>query len=63
MASSSNKRIARNAGFLYVRTLLVMIISLFTSRIALEALGVDDYGIYNVVGGIVWVLITKVIAS
>lgn len=56
MASSSNKRIARNAGFLYVRTLLVMIISLFTSRIALEALGVDDYGIYNVVGGVVAML-------
>lgn len=54
--SSSNKRIAKNAVFLYVRTLLVMIISLYTSRITLEVLGVDDYGIYNVVGGVVAML-------
>lgn len=54
--SSSNKRIAKNAAFMYARTLVVMIISLYTSRITLEVLGVDDYGIYNVVGGVVAML-------
>ena len=49
---SSNKRIAKNTLFLYARMLLVMVVALFTSRIVLAALGVDDYGIYNVVGGI-----------
>ena len=51
--SANNKRIAKNTLLLYVRTILVMAISLFTSRIVLETLGVDDYGIYNVVGGFV----------
>ncbi|MDE6163924.1 MAG: lipopolysaccharide biosynthesis protein, partial [Bacteroides sp.] len=36
-----------------MRTILVMLVSLFTSRVVLSALGVDDYGIYNVVGGVV----------
>lgn len=49
----NNKRIARNALFLYIRQFLVMGITLFTSRIVLRELGVLDYGIYNVVGGIV----------
>ncbi len=48
-----NKRIAKNAIFLYIRTFIVMIISLLTSRVVLKALGVIDYGIYNVVGGII----------
>lgn len=47
------KRVAKNTLFLYVRMLLTMAISLYTSRIVLEQLGVNDYGVYNVVGGIV----------
>lgn len=48
----SNK-IAKNAFFMYVRMLLIMLINLYTSRVTLKCLGIDDYGIYNVVGGIV----------
>lgn len=50
---SENKRIAKNTAILYVRMLVMMFISFFTSRIMLNALGVDDYGINNVVGGLV----------
>ena len=50
---SNNKRIAKNTLLLYVRMLFTMIISLYTSRVVLNTLGVTDYGIYNVVGGIV----------
>lgn len=39
--------------FLYFRMLLIMAVSLYTSRIILQTLGVEDFGIYNVVGGIV----------
>lgn len=51
--SESNKRIAKNTGMLYIRMLLIMAVSLYTSRIVLNALGVEDFGIYNVVGGFV----------
>ena len=51
--SSNNKRIAKNALLLYIRMLLLMVVGLFTSRVMLRALGVEDYGIYNVVGGII----------
>lgn len=51
--SSDNKRIAKNTVFLYVRMLLVMCITIYTSRVILNALGASDYGVYNVVGGIV----------
>lgn len=53
--TSANGRIAKNTLILYVRMLVLMLVSLYTSRIVLDALGVDDYGIYNVVGGIVTV--------
>ncbi len=49
----NNKRIAKNTLLLYVRMLLMMVISLFTSRVNLNALGVENFGIYNVVGGVV----------
>lgn len=49
----NNKRIAQNTLLLYVRMLFMMIISLYTSRIVLNLLGVEDFGIYNVVGGVV----------
>ena len=48
-----NKRIARNTLFLYFRMFITMGISLYTSRLVLIILGVDDFGIYNVVGGVV----------
>lgn len=50
---SSSKTIAKNTMFLYVRMFLTMAVSLFTSRIILNTLGVEDFGIYNLVGGIV----------
>ena len=49
----NNKRIAKNTMLLYVRMLLTLLVSLYTSRVLLEALGITDYGIYNIVGGIV----------
>lgn len=54
--SSSNKRIAKNTLFLYIRMMITMVISLYTSRVILQVLGVDDYGIYQSVGGIVGLL-------
>lgn len=51
--SDNSKRIAKNTVFLYLRMLFVMAISLFTSRVIINALGVEDYGIQNVVGGFV----------
>lgn len=50
---SNNRRIAKNTILLYCRMLFLMCISLYTSRVILNALGFSDYGIYNVVGGIV----------
>ena len=52
----NSKRIAKNTGLLYIRMLLLMAISLYTSRIVLASLGISDFGIYNVVGGIVTML-------
>lgn len=49
----NNKRIAKNTLLLYCRMLFLMAVSLYTSRVVLNALGVEDFGIYNVVGGIV----------
>lgn len=53
---SDNKRIAKNTMFLYVRMILIMVVTLYMSRVVLEKLGVDDYGLYNVVGGVVGML-------
>lgn len=50
---SNNKRIAKNTLLLYFRMLFMMVVSLYTSRVILNALGVEDFGIYNVVGGVV----------
>ena len=51
--SANNKRIAKNTLLLYFRTLFIMLVTLYTSRVVLNTLGVTDYGIYNVVGGVV----------
>lgn len=48
-----NKRILKNTIFLYFRMLLIIVVGLYTSRILLEKLGFEDYGIYNVVGGVI----------
>ena len=53
ITTENNKRIAKNTLFLYFRSILLILISLYTSRVILEVLGVDDYGIYNLVGGVV----------
>ena len=53
MPSENTRRIAKNTGFLYMRMLLTMGVAFYTSRVVLNALGVEDYGIYNVVGGVV----------
>ena len=52
-SSENSKRIAKNTLLLYGRMLFMMLISLYTSRVVLNALGVEDYGIYSVVGGVV----------
>lgn len=54
--SKNNKRIAKNTLLLYVRMLFLMIISLYTSRVILNTLGVEDYGINNVVSGFIGML-------
>ncbi|OUO78734.1 oligosaccharide flippase family protein [Bacteroides sp. An269] len=51
--STNNKRIAKNTLFLYLRQLITMAVSLYTVRVILDVLGAEDYGIYNVIGGIV----------
>lgn len=53
MSNENNKRIVKNTGFLYVRMFFLMAIGFFTSRKILEALGVEDLGIYNVVGSLI----------
>ncbi len=53
MPTENNKRIAKNTLFLYMRMLLIMAVNLYTISVVLKIIGVEDYGIYNVVGGIV----------
>ena len=50
---TTNKRIAKNTLFLYIRMFIMMGVSLYTSRVVLQKLGVDDFGLYNIVGGVV----------
>ena len=53
MAQVNNKRIFKNTAFLYLRMLLGLIVSLITARVILKALGIVDYGLNDVVGGMV----------
>ena len=53
---NENKRIAKNTLFMYFRMFVIMGIGLYTSRLILKLLGVDDYGLYNVIGGIIAML-------
>lgn len=52
----NNKRLAKNTMFLYIRMFVIMAVGLYTSRVVLQALGASDFGVYNVVGGIVLLL-------
>lgn len=63
--SADNRRIAKNTLLLYFRTFITMLVGLYTGRVMLAALGVDNYGINNVVGGIVGLssLITGAVSS
>lgn len=54
--AENTKRIAKNTLMLYIRMLFSMLVSFYTSRVVLNTLGVEDYGIYNVVGGVVGML-------
>lgn len=56
MAKSTNRTIAKNTIFLYFRMMATMLISLYTSRVVLQVLGISDYGLYAVVGGVVGML-------
>lgn len=53
MDVSSNKRIAKNSILLYLRTFVILLVSLYTVRVTLKVLGFEDYGIYNAIGGVV----------
>lgn len=56
MVSENNKRIAKNTMLLYTRTLFSQLLALYTSRKILEIIGIEDFGIYNVVGGVTGLL-------
>lgn len=51
--TEKNKKIAKNTLLLYIRMILLILVQLYTVPIILKTLGVEDYGIYNVVGGVV----------
>ena len=53
--TENSRRIARNTLLLYFRMFVLMLIGLLTSRVVMRTLGIDDYGVYNVVGGVVTV--------
>ena len=53
MSSVNTKKIAKNTILLYIRMLLLLVVSLYTSRVILKVLGIDDYGIYNLIAGFV----------
>ncbi len=54
--TGNNKRIAKNTMYLYIRMLFVMAVSLYTSRVVLQALGASDFGLFNVISGIILLL-------
>lgn len=51
--SQDNKRVAKNTVYMYIRMAFSMLVGLYTSRVVLNVLGVEDYGLYNVIGGII----------
>lgn len=57
MTHYNTRRLAKNTIALYIRTFITLLISLFTSRIVLNTLGIEDFGVYNVVGGVVMLFV------
>ena len=53
MSFENNKRIAKNTIYLYLRTIITIFVSLYTSRIVLNSLGIEDFGIWSVLGGVI----------
>lgn len=53
---TTDRSIAQNTILLYIRLIVVIFVAFFTQRLVLKALGVEDYGIYNVVGGLIVVI-------
>jgi len=53
MSESNSQRVAKNTGFLFIRSVIIFIVTLYTSRVVLKVLGFEDFGIYNVVGSVV----------
>lgn len=51
--SQDNKRVAKNTVYMYIRMAFSMLVGLYTSRVVLQVLGVEDFGLYNVIGGII----------
>lgn len=65
-STGNSSRIAKNTAMLYFRMILLMLVSLYTSRVNLEALGIEDFGIYGVIGGLVgmfWIISTSMVGS
>lgn len=56
LTENNNKRIAKNTLLLYFRMLLTIVVSLYTSRVILNVLGIEDFGVFNVVGGVIAIL-------
>ena len=56
MGENNTKRLAKNTMFMYIRMAIVMLIALYSSRVLLRKLGVDDYGTYNLVGSVIGIL-------
>ena len=51
--TEKNKRIAKNTLYMYLRMIVTLVVSLFTVRVVFQQLGIDNYGIYNIVGGVI----------
>ena len=53
MSGTTGKQLAKHTAFMYIRMFVLMVVSFYTSRIVLQQLGVEDFGIYNLVGSMV----------
>ena len=60
-----NKQVAKNTVFLYIRMMVTLLVTLYTSRIIINTLGFEDFGVYNVIGGLVGFLaiVTKSLSN
>ena len=62
MPQSSNKRIALNTIYMYARLFITLVIGLYTSRVVLLVLGISDYGLFNIVGGVLSLFAFKLVS-